>query len=159
MNNKTEAVRSRRQELCAGGYCPVPLFGKEPPAYGRNNSKRGFSGWQNLQEVTPEMISMWARTWADAVNTGCLTRLMPTLDLDLMNAAAVRAIEDFVRERFEDRGYILVRIGKPPKRAIPFRTLAPFAKIIINVTAPNGAPEKIEFLADGQQVVVDGIHP
>src|SRR5262249_6755812 len=50
-------------------------------------------------------------------------------------------------------------IGKPPKRVIPFKTETPFTKIIANVIAPNGAQEKIEFLADGQQVVVDGVHP
>src|SRR5262249_27639954 len=29
----------------------------------------------------------------------------------------------------------------------------------VNLIAPSGAEEKIEFLGDGQQVVVDGIHP
>ena len=40
-----------------------------------------------------------------------------------------RAIEELVRERYEERGYVPVRIGKPPKRAIPFRTDEPFTKI------------------------------
>jgi hypothetical protein len=53
----------------------------------------------------------------------------------------------------------LVRIGKPPRRAIPFRTDEPFKKIVVNLIAPNGAEEKIEFLGDGQQVVVAGLHP
>jgi hypothetical protein len=52
-----------------------------------------------------------------------------------------------------------VRIGKPPKRAILFRTDHPFPKITVNLTAPNGSAEKLEFLCDGQQLVVDGIHP
>ena len=47
-----------------------------------------------------------------------------------------------------------------PKRAIPFRTDKPFAKIAVNLTAPNGSTgQKIEFLGNGQQVVVAGIHP
>jgi hypothetical protein len=57
----------------------------------------------------------------------------------------------------------LPRIGRPPKRAIPFRTEEPFKKIVVNLIAPNATadakPEKIEFLGDGQQVVVAGIHP
>ena len=52
-----------------------------------------------------------------------------------------------------------MRTGKAPKRAIPFRTDKPFGKIIATVVAPNGRTEKIEFLGDGQQVVVFGIHP
>ena len=84
---------------------------------------------------------------------------MPTLDLDILNEDAARAIEELTRERYEERGRILVRIGKVPKRAIPFRTDEPFAKIIANVVASNGRAEKIEFLGDGQQVVAFGTHP
>src|SRR6516165_10215897 len=154
--------RALRHRLRATGYCPIPLYGKEPPAYGKNNNRRGLPRWQDLHEVTPEQIDMWARTWPEAFNTGVLTRLMPTLDLDILNEDAVGTIEDHVREHYEERGYILVRIGLPPKRAIPFRTEQPFAKITINLIAPNGSPEKhekIEFLGEGQQVVVAGIHP
>src|SRR5262249_40677198 len=105
---------------------------------------------------------MWNRIWPDAHNTGVLTRLMPTLDLDILNPEAVEAAEALVREHYEDHGAILVRIGLPPKRAIPFRTKEPFDKIIVNLVAPNSSlekPEKIEFLGEGQQVVVAGIHP
>ena len=84
---------------------------------------------------------------------------MPTLDADILNPDAVRTIEDHVREQYEEHGYVLPRIGKPPKRAILFRTEEPFKKIVANVITPNGSAEKIEFLADGEQVVVDGIHP
>ena len=86
------------------------------------------------------------KTWPDAQNTGILTRTMPTLDLDILNEEAARALEDHVREHYEESGPILVRIGKPPKRAIPFRTIEPFDKFVVNVIAPNGSAEKIEFL-------------
>jgi hypothetical protein len=52
-----------------------------------------------------------------------------------------------------------VRIGQPPKRAIIFRTNTPFIKLIVNLTAPNGSEEKLELLGDGQQLVIEGIHP
>jgi polyhydroxyalkanoate synthesis regulator phasin len=65
-----------------------------------------------------------------------------------------------VRERYEEAGIIAVRIGLPPKRAIPFRVNDPFAKYAVVLIPPNGgAEEKIEFLGDGQQLIVDGIHP
>ena len=154
-----EDVTSVRRQLRASGFAPIPLFGKAPPIYGKNNNRKGLRAWQELHEVTPEQIDMWARTWPDACNTGVLTRLTPTIDLDILNEGAVRTIETHVREHHEERGHILVRIGKPPKRAIPFRTIEPFEKILANVVAPNGSAEKIEFLGDGQQVVVAGIHP
>jgi hypothetical protein len=157
------APRTLRHQLRTAGFCPIPLYGKEPPAYGKNNKRKGLSGWQELHEVTPEQIDIWDSIWPDAVNTGALTRLMPTLDLDILNPEAAEAAEALVRERYEERGYILVRIGLPPKRAVPFRTQEPFDKIVVNLVAPNWSPEKksekIEFLSDGQQVVVDGIHP
>jgi Family of unknown function (DUF5906)/Bifunctional DNA primase/polymerase, N-terminal len=150
-----------RLALCAAGYIPIPLYGKEPPIYGKNNPRKGLSGWEQLDTVTAQMLAMWDQTWPDAVNTGILCKHTPALDLDILNEAAVRAAEDLVRQRFDERGSILVRIGWPPKRAILFRTAEPFAKIQVNLTAPNGGvkPEKLEFLGDGQQLVVAGIHP
>jgi hypothetical protein len=152
-------VLERRQRLCAAGYVPIPLFGKEPPIYGKNNKRKGFDGWQQTSDVTLAMLRMWEKTWPDAINTGILTRLIPTLDLDILNEDAARALEDAVRERYEERGPVLVRIGKPPKRAIPFRTDEPFDKFVVNLIAPNASEEKIEFFADGAQIAVFGIHP
>ena len=151
-------LTERRQGLCAAGYTPIPLFGKVPPNK-RNNSRKSLNEWEQTDNVTNEMLVMWEKTWPDARNTGILTRRMPTLDLDILNEGAVRTIEEHVRERFEEAGYILVRVGKPPKRAIPFRTEEPFGKFVVNLIAPNGAQEKIEFLADGAQVAAFGIHP
>ena len=55
---------------------------------------------------------------------------------------------------------MLVRFGAPPKRAIPFRTNTPFAKIVAKLVAPDGSDgQRLELMCDGQQVVVDGIHP
>jgi hypothetical protein len=67
---------------------------------------------------------------------------MPALDLDILNEEAARAVEDLARERFEEHGWFLVRIGKAPKRAIIFRTNTPFHKLTVNLTesvvAENG---------------------
>jgi hypothetical protein len=150
-------AQTLRHQLRAAGYCPIPLFGKAPPIYGKNNKRGGLKKWQELYEVTPEMIDMWGKTWPDAVNTGVLTFNMPTLDADILDAGAAKACQEFVRERY---GYVLTRIGKPPKFAIPFRTEEPFKKYTVNLIAPDDSEgQKIEFLADGEQVVVHGIHP
>ena len=128
-------VTALRLTLIDRGYTPVPLHGKIPP----------LKTWQLLEDVTREQVEMWAKSWPDAGNTGALTRLMPTLDLDVLLAEAVDAVVLHVRERFEERGYVPARVGKAPKTALVFRTLAPFTKITANLTAPNGdASQKIE---------------
>jgi len=155
-------AQAYRHRLREAGYCPIPLYGKAPPQYGKNNQRKGLRQWQTLHEVTAEMVDMYSKTWPDAENTGALTRTMPTLDIDILNADAVRACVDYVREQNEDRGYVLPRVGKPPKCAIPFRVNPEetFKKFAVNLIAPDGSEgEKIEFLADGEQVVVAGIHP
>ena len=139
-----------RARLLAAGFAPLPVAGKQPV----------LDVWQTLTATTPDDLKIWAKDYPSAKNTGLLTRLMPTLDADIRNQEAAEAIEALVRERFEDRGSILVRIGNAPKRACPFRTNTPFSKITAKLVAPDGTRgEKIELLGNGQQVVVAGIHP
>ena len=150
-----------RLALIHHGYTCLPLFHKEPPIFGKNNDRKGLAGWQHLANVTSSQIYMWARVWPDAVNTGVLTATAPALDIDILNELAAIDAEELVRERFEGQGRVLVRIGKPPKRAIPFRTEAPFPKITAALTraGAEGLGEKLELLCDRQQLVAHGIHP
>ena len=73
-----------------------------------------FKSWQNVGNVTNSMLVAWGRNWPRATNTGILTRVTPTIDIDVLNEPAAIAIEDLVRERFEERGYVLPRSGGPP---------------------------------------------
>jgi hypothetical protein len=136
-----------RLAMIVNGYTPIPVIGKKPP----------LKKWQGVTGVSRATLEAWEHDWPGASNTGVLTRLTPTLDLDLLSEPAALAVEKLVRERFEQRGVILVRIGRAPKRAIPFRTCQPFKKITTLFAVPAG--EKIEFLGDGQQFVAHGIHP
>jgi putative DNA primase/helicase len=153
-------VTALRLRLVRAGYTPIPLYGKVPPNK-KNNSRKSFTDWEQVSNVTREMLEMWEQVWPDARNTGVLTRDMPTIDIDILNEDAVRALERHVRDRFDDRGPVLVRTGKPPKKAVPFRIDGAdvFDKFVVNLDAPNGTQEKIEFLANGAQVVVAGTHP
>ena len=144
----TGEIAALRMQLVLGGFWPLPLNGKIP----------FLEEWPKLRASTADIRS-WGIDRPDARNTGILTETTPRLDLDILNEEAVRACEERVREHYEEKGNILVRIGLPPKCAIPFRTDDPFEKITVNVIAPNGKTEKIEFLGSGQQVVVDGLHP
>lgn len=85
-----------------------------------------------------------------------LCRTTPFLDVDILHPDAARAVSDLVAERF-DGDAVLMRFGRPPKRAIPFRTEEPFAKITKALVAPDGSEERLEFLADGQQCVASNL--
>jgi hypothetical protein len=148
-----------RLRLLGNSFVPLPLYGKEPPIRGRNNSRGSLCGWSTLA-VTPEMIEAWAIQWLDGTNTGIRTKNSPALDVDILSEPAADAIEGFVRKRYGDRGIILTRTGRYPKRAILFRTDEPFAKIAVSLKRPESdKAEKIEFLGDGQYLASFGIHP
>ena len=112
--------------------------------------------WQKQHHATDATLDRWRDQYADHTNTGLLTRLTPTLDTDLLNPEAAKAVEQFLRKRFKGKGTMLRRVGLAPKFAIPFRTDEPFKKISGSFV---GTEEKFEFLGDGQQFVVAGIHP
>jgi hypothetical protein len=141
---------ARRLKLLANGYAPLPIEGKRPP----------LKDWQKKTATSAAEIELWEKIYPQATNTGILTQLTPTLDIDITNPEAAEAVDALARERFEERGFVLIRTGQAPKRAILLRTNTPFKKITGNLIAPNGdTDQKIELLADGQQVVVFGAHP
>jgi AAA domain-containing protein/bifunctional DNA primase/polymerase-like protein len=145
------APTALRQQLREAGYAPIPTRGKIPP----------LKEWQTKTSTDAQEIQSWEQLFPDASNTGLLTERTPTLDIDIHNPEASAAVENLVRERFEERGSILIRFGQSPKRAIPMRTDTPFPKITCNVAIPGATDkqEKIEFLAKGQQFIAYGIHP
>src|SRR5262245_62189928 len=103
-----------RLQLLSSGYFPVPVNGKSPVQ----------ASW-STQTATPDSVALWEKILPNARSTGLLTRTMPTLDIDIKVPEAAEAVEALVAERFEERGYILPRIGQAPKRAVPFRTDRP----------------------------------
>ena len=136
-----------RLKLRAADFDPIPVNGKRPL----------FAGWQKMIGVAEHEIERWARACPADENTGVLTARTPTFDIDILDPDAAQAVEDLVRELLEERGEILTRCGRWPKRAIPFRTDTPFAKI--QVLFAGEKAEKLEFLGDGQQFVAHGVHP
>jgi hypothetical protein len=135
-----------RLQLHRCGYSPLPLVGKTPV----------FKNWPQRTDTSEREIERWEWLYPGATNTGVVTRTTPTLDLDIMNEEAVHAAEEMVRLKMKHRGAVLVRIGNWPKRAIPFKTAdEPFRKLRVLFDGD----EKVEFLCDGQQAAVAGIHP
>jgi predicted P-loop ATPase len=139
-----------RLQLRKNGFHTLPLEGKVPH----------IAKWQEkFLNTSEDEIRLWPKTWHLAANTGVLAKFAPGLDIDIMIEAAAEAVELLARTYFEERGDIHVRFGKPPKRLIPLRTDEPFEKLFYVFKAPDGSEHKIEMLGDGQQYVVDGIHP
>ena len=115
-----------------------------------------WPGWSK-RDITKEDVLGW-ENHPDWPNTGMRTTKTPGLDLDIRRPEAVAACERLVRHRLAGQGEILVRIGMAPKRLLPFRTSAPFAKRKLWYRAPDGNRHAIEFLGDGQQAIIDGFH-
>jgi hypothetical protein len=137
-----------RLKLLQAGFQPIALNGKKP----------AWDDWPDT-EPSAEGIRHWPLQYPTAKNTGLLTAHVPTLDIDITDAKAAEAAEKVVRDLYAGQGAVLVRTGKPPKRAILFRTDTPFPKIKVKLIAPDGTKHGIEVLGQGQQVTVAGIHP
>lgn len=140
-----------RLVMRANGFDPIPASGKG--VY--------LKGWQKLTGATEFDLKLWTRTRPADRSTGILTRRTPTLDGDIVNEEAAEACAALVHERFDDRGAVMERFGRPPKRAFPFKSAAPFAKILVKLVSAlstDADPERLEFLADGQMFVAHGIH-
>jgi hypothetical protein len=133
-----------RLAMKAAGFSPIPCKGKHPL----------LSGWQTKFDVSQEDMARWPGT-----NTGMLCAYAPVFDLDVLHPEAAAEAEALIKDWFDGRGIVPVRIGLAPKRALLFRTNAPFPKMSVYFHSPNGDAHKIEVLCNGQQVVVDGIHP
>jgi AAA domain/Bifunctional DNA primase/polymerase, N-terminal len=138
-----------RLALRANGYSPIPVLGKRPL----------ITEWQKKVGAPATEIAGWAVQYQAMVSTGILTAHTPAIDTDVLITPAAAAVEDLLRDHFDGRGTLLCRFGNAPKRALLFRTSNPFGKIAAHFKAPDGSFQKVEILGDGQQLVVDGIHP
>jgi hypothetical protein len=142
-------ISETRRKLVLAGYKILPAAGKAIH----------LPGWSGFSACL-EDVSQWEEKRPRDTNTGALTANTPTVDIDIMIEDAADAVEDLLRQRFGTRGTFLIRSGMKPKRAVPFRTSAPFEKIAVTFAAMDGGKDpKIEILGKGQQFIVHGIHP
>jgi len=76
----SEDITALRLQLRAAGYAPVPVTGK----------RALMPGWSEKFDASPDEIALWSKLYPDQRNTGVLTRLMPAVDIDLLNPEAAR---------------------------------------------------------------------
>jgi AAA domain/Bifunctional DNA primase/polymerase, N-terminal len=136
-------------DTSAAADTPIPLSGK----------RALLPEWSSKHQVPQEEVRAWATAHPGWRNTGLLTGDCPALDSDIMDPEAAEILADTIRDWFDGRGVILTRFGEAPKFATLFRTDTPFGKFRVDLVSPNGTAHHIEVLCDGQQLVVDGIHP
>ena len=146
------AITERRLRYRAHGFSCIPVNGKIPH----------YAGWETWHDMPEDKIRGWGTSvfFKDYLNTSFLARNNPFLDIDIYDPEAVEEIIELLSNRYDQ---FLVRTGMAPKRRVLFRLAgAPFAKYRIDLIppgGPDGKTHRIELLSDGQQFVVDGIHP
>jgi hypothetical protein len=140
-----DAIATYRKHLLAAGYLPLPVNGKNVLIH----------NWSQIT-ATNVIIDNWTDEKFDHLSTGILTRTTPAIDIDVTDEEVAEELEELVENML---GKSAVRIGRAPKRAILFRADAPFSKLAAAFISPSGHNHKVEILANGQQIVVNGIHP
>jgi hypothetical protein len=129
--------------------------GKVPGKFkAREKAWIGFKGWGS-HETTQSDVERFAR-WP-GVSVGIQTRRTPAVDIDVTDKSLAEAIEGAAVRVL---GPAPRRVGKPPKRLLPYRCDAKLKKAALQFRHPEtGAVHRVEVLGAGQQFVARGIHP
>jgi hypothetical protein len=136
-----------RLALQHNGYSPIPI---------RSGTKRPpMTAWPQLANATADDIQNWERIYSNAPGTGIIPGRVGMLDIDVTDPVAAEEMREAARGWLSDLGKVLIRIGEPPKCGIFFRTESPFVKKSHSYKGGH----KLELLGQGQQAVIDGIHP
>jgi hypothetical protein len=128
--------------LLDNGYLPIPILpGAKRPAVPR---------WSTLPIDVPT-LERWTEQYP-ACGIGLRCGSLVGIDIDILDPDLAHRVDALVRQRLGDT---LTRVGRWPKRLLPYRTDAPLPKI----TGGTREGEKVEVLGLGQQFVAFGIHP
>ena len=132
-----DRIAAYRKDLVAAGYSPVPVNGKAP----------ALEEWQKTS-ASNNLIDHWIDQYPDALSTGVLTRNTPAIDIDVTDEEIAEELTALAEEIL---GKSPIRIGRAPKRAMLYRTDAPFPKLTRAFTSPTGEAHRVEVLADGAE--------
>lgn len=157
MTSSVPLITELRLKLFANGYSPIPVTSPDPndPQAGK---KPAIRDWSNSNARNAEEIAAWAHRYPNAGNTGVVCGRLVAVDIDVDDQpAAERILEAILDSVGLDAP---VRFGRAPRALILCRTKTPMKKRASKeFILPNGLAAKVEILGEGQQCVVDGIHP
>jgi hypothetical protein len=151
------AVTERRVRYVKAGYEPLPCTGKRPAPL----------AWSSIS-VDLDTIGTLSDGYPDALNTGIRTKYTPAIDIDIADARVADLVQAVALKTIPNDGTILKRVGRAPRRLIPFRCSMPFDKMQALFVDPDNrlldkdgkeTLHKVEFLGDGQQFIAEGVHP
>ncbi|MFW5655376.1 MAG: bifunctional DNA primase/polymerase, partial [Roseicyclus sp.] len=136
--------------LVTNGYAILPIApGTKKPGQFARAAWHDYAQWnRHASRATTEIeVATWS-TWPDC-GVGIVGGAVAALDIDIAEDGELALrIERLAREQLGDTPAL--RIGKPPKRLMVYRTQEPFAGI-------RRAP--LEMLCLGQQFVAYAEHP
>jgi putative DNA primase/helicase len=130
------------------GYIPLACCGKAPV----------LPNWQSAH-ITADQIQAWTVLYPNALNTGIRTTHHPAADIDVLDAPLVETFERALLKYLPHDRTILRRIGRAPKRLIPFTCSAPFKKCQVIFRTTDGASHRVEILSSEHQFIAEGWHP
>lgn len=127
--------------------------GKVPGRLNGYKEWSGFPKWQDY-DATEEDLTAWSKWGAGA---GLKTGELIAFDIDVLDAEVAGQLVGQVRRML---GHAPMRVGRPPKALLVFRTSATVFKRKISFTLPGHEEHHaVELLGKGQQFVAHGIHP
>jgi putative DNA primase/helicase len=132
--------------------------GKVPGAYRGAKVWSGYSDWTNI-EVTPAMVKKWDN-WP-TTNVGLRSSKFPGVDLDINDPALVAIFRDGALEHL---GPAPIRgRANSPRVLLPYMRAANelrWGKLHLDFEIPGvEGKQLIDFLAHGQQYLIQGTHP
>ena len=125
--------------------------GKVP---GRLNGSGCWSSFDWIShQVTGADLAAWDQSGA---STGVKAGNAVPIDIDITDDGLAGVVEGCAQRAF---GSAPCRVGRAPKRLLMCRTAIPMKRVRLWFRDHNGEQQLIEVLGEGQQAVVDGIHP
>lgn len=118
------------------------------------------TAWQ--QGFSGERIDAFAANGYAGGNTGLLAKNLPGVDIDVSDKGVAKILFELALAKL---GPAPVRVGSAPKCLLMYSTSAPFSKMKLFLTGPDGdrGPDgkeyAVEILGDGQQYLIYGEHP
>ena len=110
-----------------------------------------IKGWSQRGAATIEEVQQWD---AQGKNTGILARDYPGIDIDIDDSQLTAGVVKLARDML---GNAPIRI-RGPRALMMYRTQNPFPKIKLYLEQ-DGVEHAVEVLGDGQQYLIDGVHP